>query len=262
MSYLQKGMSLAQNIDNLFFQKEGKLRNEFDRLYASLFSSPESYIKVVKLLSQKRYGYTRKEIAEITKLPYGGGLTTILSSLEASDFIVSYVPYGSSSRNVYYKLTDFYTLFYYHFLEKKKSTNPHFWQDNLLSPSLSSWRGLTFEEVCFIHLPQIKKALGISGVHTEAYSWRSKESENGAQIDLLINRADRVINICEMKFTGSDFTIDKSYDSELRHKVQIFTDEQRPDKSLYLTFVTTFGLTPNEYSGRIQNVITMEDLFI
>ena len=262
LSYLQKGCSLAQNIDRLFFQKDGKLRMEFHRLYASLFTDPETYIKVIRLLGQKREGYTRTEIAKHTGIPYGGGLTKILKSLEVSDFILPYIYYGESSRDTRYKLTDFYTLFYLRFIDKKNNTNPHFWQDNQLSPSLNAWRGFSFEEVCFVHQDKIKQALGIASVHTEISPWRSRQEETEqAQIDMLIDRADRIINVCEMKFMTNDFTIDRQYDAELRRKLDIFTTTTRCRKSLHPTLVTTYGLKQNEYSGRIQNVVTMDDLF-
>lgn len=262
LSYMQKGCSLAQNIDRLFFQKDGKLRQEFHRLYASLFSDPETYIKVIKFLGQKREGYTRAEIAQHTGVPYGGGLTKILKSLEVSDFITSYIYYGHSSRDVHYKLTDFYTLFYLRFIDRKDITNPRFWQDNQLSPSLNAWRGFSFEEVCFVHQDKIKQALGIASVHTEISPWRSSsEAAEQTQIDMLIDRADRIVNVCEMKFTTSDFVIDRKCDAELRRKLDIFASETRCRKPLHPTLVTTYGLTQNEYSGRIQRVVTMDDLF-
>lgn len=260
LSYINKGESLAQNIDRLFFQKDGKLRTEFDRLYASLFSNPDDYIKIVKLLAQRREGYTRKEIANATHIPYGGGLTKILKALEASDFITPYIYYKHSAREIYYKLTDLYTLFYTYFIDKKHNINPHFWQNNLLSPALNAWRGFSFEEVCFVHREKIKQALGIANVQTDISPWRSQSTEN-AQIDMLIDRADRVINVCEMKFSTNDYTIDKKYDAELRRKLEVFANETHCRKALHTTLVTTYGLTPNEYSGRIQNVITMDHLF-
>ncbi len=262
LSYLEKGFSLAQNVDRLFFQKDGKLRMEFHRLYASLFADPDMYIRIIKLLGQRREGYSRAEIAKHTGIPYGGGLTKMLRSLEVSDFVTPYIYYGGSSRDVRYKLTDFYTLFYLSFIEKKGSSNTRFWQDNQLSPSLNAWRGFTFEEVCFVHQDKLKQALGISAVHTEISPWRSRTEEvERAQIDMLIDRADRVVNVCEMKFSTSDFVIDRKYDAELRRKLEVFATETRCRKSLHPTLVTTYGLVQNEYSGRIQRVVTMDDLF-
>lgn len=261
ISMLQKGKSLAQNIDRLFFEPSAKLGLEFDRLYSSLFTNAEDCKKIVRLLSQKRQGYTRKEITEKTKLPDGGGLTATLKTLEVSDFITSYVKFGYPKREVYYCLTDFYSKFYLSFIDGKKTMNPRYWQDNLLSPELNAWRGFTFETLCFYHLPQIKQALGINGVQTEASPWKSRREKNGAQIDMVIDRADRVINICEMKFCEDDFTISASYDKTLRNKLSTFMEETNSKSSLHLTLITTYGLKMNEYAGRVQSVITMEELF-
>ncbi len=261
ISMLQRGKSLAQNIDRLFFEPNAKLSLEFERLYSSLFTNAEDCKKIVRLLAKKRQGYTRKEILEAMKLPSGGGLSATLKALEVSDFITSYVKYGYPKREVYYRLTDFYTKFYLSFIDGKKTNNPRFWQDNLLTPALTAWRGFTFETLCFCHLPQIKQALGISGVQTEACPWQSRKEKDGAQIDMVISRADHIINICEMKFCDDDFSINNAYDKILRNKLSTFMEETKCKSSLHLTLVTTYGLKFNEYSGRVQSVITMEDLF-
>lgn len=260
LNYMEKGISLAQNIDNLFFVKGGKLQIEFERLFKSLFLDVKKFMAVVRFLSQKREGLTRKEIAEAMEMTSGGGLTSILQSLEASDFIIKYIPYGGSSRNTRYKLIDLFSLFYLYFIDAKSTTNTKFWQDNIHSPSLNAWRGFSFEEVCYVHQNQIKTALGISGVHCEVMPWRSKLEDDHAQIDMLIDRDDRVINICEMKFSSDDFLIDKQYDAELRNKIQSFVTQSKVKKNPHLTIITTFGLKQNQYSGRVQSLITMEDL--
>ena len=185
----------------------------------------------------------------------------MLRALESSDFIMPYVYYKHTVREVYYKLTDLYTLFYLYFIDKKNA-GPNFWKNNLMSPALNAWRGLAFEEVCFVHREKIKQALGIAAVQAEISPWRSKSSEGErAQIDMLIDRADRVVNICEMKYSTNDYTIDKKYDAEIRRKLDVFVNETHCRKALHTTLVTTYGLVQNEYSGRIQNVITMDSLF-
>ena len=261
ISMLQKGKSLAQNIDRLFFEPNAKLKLEFDRLYSSLFTNAEDCKKIVRLLAKKQQGYTRKEILELTKLADGGGFSMTLKTLEVSDFITSYIKYDYPKREVYYRLTDFYSKFYLSFIDGKKTTNPSFWQDNLLTPSLTAWRGFTFESLCIYHLPQIKQALGISGVQTESSPWKSRKEKDGAQIDLVIERADHICNICEMKFCEDDFSINASYDKNLRHKLSTFQEETHCKNALHLTLITTYGLKFNEYAGRIQKVITMNDLF-
>lgn len=261
ISMLQKGKSLAQNIDRMFFASNGKLAFEFDRLYSSLFTNAEDCKKIVRLLAKSRQGYTRKDIVAMTKLPDGGGMSATLKALEVSDFITPYVKYGYPRRETYYRLTDFYSKFYLSFIDGKHTANPTFWQDNINTPELTAWRGFTFEALCFYHLPQIKQALGISGVQTEASPWKSRKEKDGAQIDMVIDRADRIINLCEMKFTNADFCINAPVDKSLRNKISSFAEETKTKSSLHLTLVTTYGLKANEYSSRVQNVITMEELF-
>lgn len=261
LSYLNRGRSVAQNIDDLFFKKGSKLETEFARLFSSLFIDSDKYISVMRLLSTRRKGYTRKEIADRLSIQSGGGLTQILRTLLASNFVVSYNYYNQSVRDTYYKLADFFTLFYFYFIDGKDSLDPKFWQTNNMSAQLNSWRGFSFEEICFTHYEKIKHALGISGVHTEISSWASRNLDSNAQIDMVIDRDDRVIDLCEMKFYSSDFVIDKSYDADLRNKVTVFINETKCRKSPQLVLVTTYGLKANAYSGRIQNVVTMDDLF-
>lgn len=252
-----KGLSLAQNVDRLIFDKKGKLADEFDRLFASIFTNPDDAVKVVKALSEKRIGFTREELLSKTGIADGGGFTKLLKSLLESDFIDRFRYFGEKEKNSRYRLTDNFCLFYLYFLYKKNTNDGEFWQHNQNSPSANSWRGFTFENVCFDHIRQIKFALGISGVHTETYSWKGNES----QIDLLIDRDDRLINICECKFSSREYAIDKSYDEKLRDRQGAFIDETNTKKSTIMTFVTTYGLKQNEYSGRIQSVITSDDLF-
>lgn len=252
-----KGLSLAQNVDRLIFDKKGKLADEFDRLFASIFTNPDDAVKVVKALSEKRIGFTREELLSKTRIADGGGFTKLLKSLLESDFIGRFRYFGEKEKHTRYRLTDNFCLFYLYFLYKKNTNDGEFWQHNQNSPSVNSWRGFTFENVCFDHIRQIKFALGISGVHTETYSWKGTDS----QIDLLIDRDDRLINICECKFSSREYAIDKSYDKKLRERQGAFIEETNTKKSTIMTMVTTYGLKQNEYSGRIQNVITSEDLF-
>ena len=261
LSMLEKGKSLAQNFDRLFFAPNAKLATEFNRLFASLFTNAEECKTIVKVLATKHQGYTRKEIAELTKLPNGGGLSNTLATLEISDFISSYTKYGRPRREVYYRLSDSYCKFYLSFVDGKKTCNPTFWADNQLSPALTAWRGFSFETLCFAHIDKIKRALGISGIQAEASPWKSKKEKGGAQIDMVIERADRVINLCEMKFCDDDYTVTASYDKELRNKISTFIEETKCRQALHLTLVTTYGLKFNEYAGRIQKVVTMDDLF-
>ncbi|MGN1173801.1 MAG: ATP-binding protein [Muribaculaceae bacterium] len=260
LSYFEKGLSVAQNIDNMFFKKDSKLQVEFIRLYQSLFKDSEKYMGIVKFLATKRIGFTRKEICSSLGISSGAGITALLQSLEASDFIIKYIPTGGSVRDARYKLIDFFTLFYCNFADKVK-VSTGFWENSLHNPQLNAWRGFAFEEVCYAHQDKIKSALGISGINANISPWISNEKDSNTQIDMVIDRDDRVVNICEIKFYNGVFSITKQYDLELRDKVTAFTEQSKKRKNPHLTIITTYGLKQNMYSGSVQRVITMEDLF-
>ncbi|MBR4215949.1 MAG: AAA family ATPase [Bacteroidales bacterium] len=263
MSQLKKGLSVAQNLDNLFFKKNAIFKDEFNRLCASQFLENEKFKSVLKLLSTKRMGFTRKEISDSTKIPFGGGLTEILKALEVSEFIMSYTYFEGSKRNVYYKLTDLFILFWMHFVNGEVSHSDGYFQSMQQSPKITSWQGFAFEELCFVHRQNIAKALGINGIHNQFLPWRfiGDEYSDGAQIDMLINRADNMIDLCEMKFCATEFSISKDYDANLRHKLQTFLDHSQSKKSVNMVLITTYGLKHNMYFSRFQHTITLDDLF-
>jgi AAA+ ATPase superfamily predicted ATPase len=261
LSLLEKGQSLAQNIDNLFFKESGELRNEFNNLYASLFKNHENYVKVVEALAKKAKGMSRDEILSLSKLSDGGSTTRILQELEECKFIRKYNALDKKTKDGLYQLTDFYTLFYFKFIQKNEYNDAHFWSTSVDSPHHRAWSGYAFEQVCLAHIDQIKRRLGISGVQCKTASWRSRTAEPGAQIDLLIERKDQVINLCEMKYSTEEFSIDKSYSQTLRNKVSAFREETKTRKAIHITMVTTYGIKQNEYAGMIQNEVVMNDLF-
>lgn len=259
ISMLKAGESIAANIDNLFFAKRAKLRNEFGNLFESQFANPKTLQSIVKLLAKKKEGFTRKEISEQCEIKSGGGLTKMLKALTESDFIMPYLSYKGAKRDLKFKLIDPFLLFYLQFADK--TTNERYWQENQNSAKLNTWRGFAFENLCFCHIPQIKRALGILGVQAEVLPWHSLQKEGGAQTDMIIDRADRLINICEMKFYNNEFSVDKNYDAILRNKLSTFMEETKVKKSVIMTLITTYGLKYNEYSGRFQSVITLDDFF-
>ena len=262
MSLLDPTQSLAQNIDRLFFAKNASMRDEFDELFRALFVHSETYIAVMKALSRKKEGLVRAEIMEETNLS-GGQLTKVLENLERCDFIEVYSRYKSSVRNSLYRISDPYTLFYFKFLAGHNSKDEHWWTNNMQSHSVEAWQGFSYETICRCHLDQIKRKLGISGISTNTSSWRmlGDEKHKGVQIDLLIDRADRVINVCEMKFSETPYAISKEYETKLREKMAIFRFETKTRKSLAMTMVTTYGVIQGIHSGIVQNEIVMDDLF-
>lgn len=269
-SLLNVKESLVQNIDRLFFRKNGELRTEFEELYSALFTNTEKYTSVVKLLNSKREGMTREEIEKATKMDKSL-LSTVLRNLERCDFILRYSQFGNKSKGAIYRLVDFYTLFYYRFIDGFNAQDENWWSHNYQSPSVESWQGLSFELLGLLHLTQIKQKLGISGIATAASSWRyvptkQKElangEEKGAQIDLLIDRGDRMINLCEMKFSVKPYHISDAYEMTLRERMSVFQKKTKTTKSLVYTFVTTFGVANSMGKSIVSSEVTMEDLFV
>ena len=261
-SQLKRSLSLDQNIDRLFFDEESELYYEYRELFDSLFKNPEPYKKVVSALGKKRAGMTREEMLAITGLDDNGKLSEILEDLQSCGFIRKYQAYGRKNGAIF-QLTDNYTLFYYQFIEGKPGQDCNFWSVSANTPLRNAWQGLAFEQLCFAHLPQIKRALGVTGVLTTAYSWRGKRNGEipGAQIDMLIDRADNIINLCEMKFTSTEYALTAKDISSLNNKVASFVEANKVKKAVHVTMVTTYGLEHNEYRGEIQSEVTLDDLF-
>ena len=259
LNMLDSQLSLAQNIQELFFRSNGLLVHEFSNLYSALFKNSSDYITVVETLSKKRSGMSRKEIIAETSLPSGNGLTTILKNLEWCGFIRKYQNYmASRSDRTLYQLIDFFTLFHFRFLNEKNKVD---WIHMQGTPVFHTWAGLTFELLCLCHIEQIKNKLGISGVYSTEYAWRTMNLEQGAQIDLVIDRADNTINLCEMKFSMGVFSIDKGYEMNLRNKLIRFMACNDKPKSVQMTFVTTYGIERNTHSGIVNNEVILDDLF-
>ena len=260
---IQVNRSIAQNIDRLFFTENGLLATEYANLYRSLFNKYEKHTLIVEALSQKAKGLTRKEIIAATKLSDGGSMTAVLEELEQSGFIRLYLPFGKGKRNALFQLIDPYTLFYLTFVKESKAQVRGAWLAQINSPRWRAWSGYAFEYICRYHVEAIKKALSIGGIYAEISTWRSQKSEKGTQIDLIIDRNDRIINICEIKFSIDQYTITKAYAENLQHKLSTFRTETGTKKTLFLTMITTYGLKQNEYVQRIVNdSVEMDALFV
>lgn len=253
---------MPQNVDRLFFARNGELHYEFDHLYASLFARPESYVKIVECLGQKKSGLSREEISQASKVANNGDLTQKLKDLEACGFIREFTPLKNKKKGSLFQLIDSFTLFYFHF-SKAASNNERFFEDNYGTAAINSWKGGAFERVCLLHTNQMKKALGIEGVSTNICSYSFKrENGSGHQIDLLIQRKDGVINLCEMKYCSGEYEISKSEYEDYSCRIDDFIQEISPSYSVRFTFVTPYGLLKNKYSSLASNVITMKDLFL
>lgn len=262
--YLDSAISPAQNVDEMFFAGSDKLENEFDELYSSLFRKKDAYVRIVSALGSKKVGMTRGELSMAAKVSNSGTLTKYLTELEQCGFIRRYVLPGRKKKGSVYQLMDNFTLFHFRFIANNPMHDRHFWTSSISSPFHVVWEGLAFERLCLWHVEQIKRALQIGGVLTNAYAWRhvaESPDDEGAQIDLVIDRNDGIINICEMKFCGDLHTISAAEDVAMRHKKSVFMCDTATRKAVHVTYVTTFGLKGNAYANDVQSEVTLDDLF-
>ena len=269
-NFLRKGLSVAQNFDNLFFAARGELTHEFDALYASLFRSPKIHIAIIEALAKKKMGMLRDDILKSAKLTDGSGFNTALHELEQCGFIRKYTSIGKKNKLSTYQLIDNYTLFYYDFIQHNVNGDERFWTSQLDTTIHHGWAGRAFERVCIQHISQIKSALGFAGVISSAHSWvykahkdsgEDKANTTGVQIDLLIDRNDQTINLCEMKYSSAPYTLTAEEDMRIRNRKATFIRETGTTKSVMVTMITTYGLTPGGYSNDVPCQVTMSDLF-
>lgn len=265
-SMMRRELSMAQNIDALFFSDEVEgLTHEYQQLYASLFNNPEPYMNVVSALAKKTKGLSRDEISQLTQISSGGELSKLLNELEWCGFIRKYNGFGKQAKDALYQLIDNFTIFYFQYIKGNKNNDSHYWTNNIGSALHRAWSGLAFERVCLQHVPQIKKALGISGVLSNVYSWRTEADRDKGidktQIDLLIDRNDGVINLCEMKYSEQEYVITEDEEAKLRRRRGTLIEVTNTKKAVHITIVTPYGLKRNAHSSIAQNEVTLDHLF-
>ena len=262
LSYFNKGYSFEKNVDKILFGPSPRLKDEFNRLFNAVFNNAEECKKIVRHLATRHSGFTREQIVQATGLPLGGGLSNTLSSLVESDFIMAYNPWGFSAKTIYYKLIDNFSLFWLKYVETN-TDEPSFMNDNIAGDIMHVWRGVAFEEVCWQHIGQIKRALEIGGVKSSISAWSVKgdDTHRGAQIDMLISRQDNVVNLCEMKFAGNIYTIDRDEEIKLRNRIEALKTSLSRKQTVHLTMVTTYGVAQGKHSGIVQRQVVMDDLF-
>jgi hypothetical protein len=265
---LVKDMPLSVNIDDLLFKQGAPLRAEFDFLFRSLFKNSRLYKSVVEVLSSKLKGLTRLELMEAMHLPDGGDLSEVLDNLVKCDFIRKYTAIGKTERDSLYQLTDLFSLFHMKFVEDNNGQDEHLWSKLAGKGPMTAWSGYAFEQVCLHHISQIKQALSIGGIISNIHSWNCRPfidkngtSWKGGQIDLLIDRADEVISICEIKYVSDKYVIDADYEKKLASRATLFRQVTKTKKALHHTFITTYGVSKNLHSGIVQSEVIMEDLF-
>ncbi len=261
LSLMNREEGVAQNIDRLIFSVSGELRAEKDNLFKSLFKHSEDYVRIIEALSAKSKGLTRSELLEDTKLNNNARFTSMLQELENCRFIRQYQPFDDKKRMVSYQLTDPFLHFCHHIQDKCKYQDEHFWSNSLNSPLYNAWSGFAFEMLCLNHIPQIKQALGIGGIQTAVYSWRTPVStEKGAQIDLVIDRADHRVNLCEMKFSRGEYVMTKAEREKLEHRVNAFISNTKTRSTVLVTLISCFGMQQNINSHIVNSQVSLKDL--
>tara|TARA_R110002050_G_scaffold263065_1_gene403463 strand:- start:21147 stop:22565 length:1419 start_codon:yes stop_codon:yes gene_type:complete len=264
LEQIRKGESASVAIERICFSNEGVLKNEYENLYKALFKNAHNHEAIVKVLAKKLIGLTRKEIIDQSKISAGGLYNRTMEDLITSGFVTEYVPFGRKKRGVMYRLNDEYSIFYHRFMESNKKYKKGMWGQLSMSQSYKIWTGFAFENVCLKHITQLKSALGIAAIYTEESSYRIKGTDNqkGFQIDLIIDRKDAGINLCEMKFYESSFKIDKKYALELQNRRQRFVESTGTKKQVFNTMITNYEMVDNEYKNEAVDVsLTLDELF-
>lgn len=265
MSLIQPGESAASSIDRLFYSEDAVLKNEYRRLFNSLFKTPEPYVKILEMLCKVKSGMTRGELAARLGTKDNGHLGDYLENLQKCDFIRRYHVKDYRHKRIkesggIYQVMDFFTVFHNSFMNVR-TTDPHYWSNHVGSPTLNTWLGLSFERICMYHINQLKESLGISKIGTEFFSWRSSTDNSKVQIDLIIERADRVAHICEMKYSTGTYSLQKNEALKIQDRLETYRSETGTKYTLFKTLVTTYGLKKNACSWSIDSVVTMNDLF-
>ena len=261
LDYADPGLSVPQLIDQMFFDDAAPLAGEFDELYASIFKYPEKHLAIIEALAINASGLPQKELSALIGEKTGGSFSKTIRELEQCGFVRKVREFNKKKNGISYKLIDFYTLFYLKHVRDYSGSDRRYWQNHSMKGAQLAWNGLAFERVCEAHPDQIKQRLGILGVSTYISAWRSKHSKPGVQIDLVIDRDDGIVNLCEIKFTGKKFHIEKSYDSELRERKEVFREETQTRKAIHTTMITASGLDDTSYLGEVQSEVTLDDLF-
>lgn len=269
LKQIEKGQSVLQIVNKICFQREGLLYGEFDRLFRSLFENAVDNLVIIRAISKYQYGMSREEIIKETRISSGGTLNRRLNELDSAGFIQSYVPYGRKRKDHFYRVIDEYCYFYLRwiepFIKKGYEGGKEYWQTKGKTQAVITWAGYAFENVCLKHIDQIKNALALQTVSCETGNWRftpkKGEKDSGAQIDLLFDRDDGVITLCEVKYSENSYILDKANAKEIKNKIEVFEKHFSPKKQITFAIISTFGIKPTIWSEElIQNVVTLADL--
>lgn len=270
LKQLERGKSVLQNVDKICFSREGILYSEFERLFRSLFEKAEIYLQVVREIAKRRYGISRADLLKALHMTSGGSLSKRIEELEAAGFVKSFIPYGNKKRDLYYRLIDEYAQFYLQWIEPiamRGEEAPGYWEKMAKTPVRSNWAGLAFEAVCFKHINQIRKSLGLENISNTTGWWRyqpqAQSKVQGAQVDLLFDREDGIITLCKIKYCDKKFTIDKEYAKVLANKLRTFDEQMHSKKSLSLIMIASEGIKDNIWSeDLVEGQVTLDHLFM
>ena len=256
--------SVGKNVNDLFVKSNGLLRNEFSYLYASMFNRPEKYMKVVEALAGKKSGLTRDEIIAKGKIDSSGQLSDILDDLIECGLIRKYCHLDKKLKDAIYQLIDCYTLFYFQFVRNAHGVDEDYWVKTMATPEYHTWCGLSFERLCLLHTRQMKSALGISGIRANLFSWHVRKTNDhpGVQIDLLIDRADGIINICEMKYAPGGYRLTSAELNKIRSKVGVFNMYMPRSRYAQPVLITSNGVVHNSNSDEIPLKVSGDQLFL
>ena len=262
-SLLDKNESLVQNIDRLFFSRDTMMRREFRRLFSTLYKNPDRYINIIKVLSKSRQGMTREELAKALKCANNGHLGDKLEDLTFCDLIRKNLVREKAikQKDAIYQLSDFFCQFYLTFIDRAE-TEQNYWSHHINTPEVNTWMGLAYERICMAHIDQIKQALRIDAISTRTYSWRSKQTTPAAQIDIVIERADQIVNICEVKYSQDEYHLTKDEYDKISNRKRAFIEETGLRHTPWTTLISTLGVAKGQYADMIQSQVTMDDLFM
>lgn len=262
LSLLDKGESMVQNVDRLFFSHDTIMRREFRRLFNTLYKSPNKYIDIIKALGKSGRGMTREQLASELKCANNGHLGNKLDDLVHCDLIRKNIVREKAlkRKDAIYQLCDFFCAFFLTFIDRAE-VETGYWKNHVNTPEINSWMGIAYERICMAHIQQIKHALRIDGISSLCYSWRSKETIPASQIDIVIERADKIVNICEVKYSQDEYEMNKEEYEKINRRKNSFVKETGLRHIPWLTLITTEGMAKGKYSEMFQSQVTLDDLF-
>ena len=264
LDQIKKGDSPMTATGRLCFTKDGLLYTEYENLFKAIYENPNDHESIIKTLARHKQGLSRKELIAKSKVDAGGPFTRAIKDLILSGYVEEQLPFGKKKRGTIYRLLDEYCTFYHRFISHQKKLSKGIWQQLSNKQTYKVWRGYAFENLCLRHIRNIKNALGIPAVYTETYSYKqnSTTTTDGFQIDIIIDRADNIIHLCECKFHTSNFAINKSYAATLRKRKAQFQSRTKTKKTVYTTIITNYPLEENMYSKDVADMqVVLDSLF-